>query len=318
MKIFVTGASGFVGGAIAQHLSKDHQILAMARSEASSNKIESLGAIPVTCSLDNIDKKHLQNIDIVIHSAARAEEWGCYEDFYQANVVGTKNMLSAAKAAGVKRFIFVGTEASLFKGQEMLNIDESYPYALSSPFPYSKTKALAEQAVLNANTDAFNTLSLRPRMVWGPNDESILPSILNMIKKGSFAWVANGKALTSTTYIGNFVHAIELALNKGQPGNAYFISDNEITSIKAFFSRLIATTGTEIPTKSMPEGIVKAAAATVDVVWKVMRIKTQPPLSKFAAALMSRSCTLNIDKAKQDLSYQPVYSVAEGLKNITT
>lgn len=314
MNIFITGASGFVGAAITRHLKGQHQITAMARSDKSQAKVVQSGADAIRCDLFSITKEHLQGIDVVIHSAARAEEWGSYDDFYRANVIGTQNMLAAAKSAKVKRFIFVGTEAAMFKGQEMINIDEHYPYAFDSPFPYSKTKAQAEEMVLNENSEDMQTLSLRPRLVWGPNDESVLPAILEMIEKGTFAWVANGQAETSTTYIGNFVHAIELALTEGKPGNAYFIADKETGTIKHFFSQLIETTNTAIPTKSLPGFLVRSAARVIDLTWKVFGIKTQPPLSRFAAAMMSRSCTLNIEKAKQDLSYSPIFSVEDGLK----
>ena len=313
MKIFITGASGFVGGAIARKLVKDHQILAMARSEESQKKVTALGAEAVSCDLFSISKEHLEGVDVIIHAAARAEEWGSFKQFYQPNVMGTQHMLSAAKAAEVKRFIYVGTEAALFKGQNMDNVDESYPYALDSPFPYSKTKAMAEKRVLEANDASMETLSLRPRMVWGPNDESILPAILDMIEKNAFVWVQKGQALTSTTYIDNFTHAIELALTKGQAGNAYFISDEEVSTIKEFFTKLVATTGTEMPTKSLPGIFVRSAALLIDITWKALNIKTQPPLSRIAAAMMCSNCTLNITKAKTDLGYSPLFTVDEGL-----
>jgi len=313
MKIFVTGASGFVGGAITSHLKDKHQILAMARSPASQEKVQSLGAEAVACDLFSITAEHLAQVDIVIHAAARAEEWGSFEEFYQANVVGTQNMFLAAKAAGVKRFIFVGTEAALFKGQNMLDIDESYPYALDSPYPYSQTKAMAEKLVLEANSESFETLSLRPRMVWGPNDQSILPAILEMLNKGAFVWVDHGRALSSSTYIGNFVHAIELALDKGVPGQAYFITDKEISSIKTFFTKLVNTSGVAMPDKSMPSWLVRSAAYAVDNIWKGFRLKTQPPISRMAAGMMSSSCTLSTKKAQKDLGYAPLFSVDEGL-----
>jgi len=314
MKIFVTGASGFVGGAITSHLKEKHQILAMARSPASQEKIKALGAEAIACDLFSITSDHLAQVDIVIHAAARAEEWGSFEQFYQANVVGTQNMLMAAKAAGVKRFIFVGTEAALFKGQDLHYINESYPYALDSPYPYSQTKAMAEKQVLEANSTDFETLSLRPRMVWGPNDQSILPAILDMLNKGAFVWVANGQALSSSTYIGNFVHAIELALDKGVAGEAYFITDKEISSIKTFFTKLVSTRGMTIPEKSIPSWLVRSSAYVLDHIWKGLRLKTQPPISRMAAGMMSSSCTLSTKKAQKDLGYAPLFSVEEGFR----
>ena len=314
MNIFVTGASGFVGGAITEKLKDKHRVLAMARSPVSQQKIESLGVQALRCDLSSITAEHLKDTDIVIHAAARAEDWGSYDQFYQTNVTGTQNMLKAAIESGVKRFIYVGTEAALFKGQELINIDESYPYAFDSPYPYSKSKALAEKMVLQANGPRFETISLRPRMVWGPNDQSILPAIIEMIKENSFVWVNNGAAKTSTTYIGNFVHAVELALEKGKSGEAYFITDTEISSIKNFFSQLIKTTGMDIPNRSLPSWLVRSSAYILDLTWRALNKQTQVPISRMAAAMMSRTCTLNINKARNDLAYEPHYTVKEGLK----
>ena len=125
MKIFITGASGFVGGAIVKSLGSSHEFFAMARSERSSNAVIEVGAKPMKCDLESITADHLQGCETVIHCAAYAEEWGSEADFFDANVKGTKNIVKAAKLAGVKRFIFIGTEAALFKGQDMLNIDET-------------------------------------------------------------------------------------------------------------------------------------------------------------------------------------------------
>ena len=87
----------------------------------------------------------------VIHCAAHVEEWGPWEDYWRMNVDGTKQLLAVAKEAGVKRFVHIGTEAALFHGQAMLNVDETYPLSLNSPYPYSRTKAHAEKAVREAN-----------------------------------------------------------------------------------------------------------------------------------------------------------------------
>lgn len=314
MKLFITGASGFIGGAIAKSLSQNHHVKAMARSEISARKIAALGATPVICDLNTVTEGDLQHSDIVIHAAARAEDWGTYQAFFNTNVMGTRRMLDAASRAGVKRFIHIGTEAALFKGQDLINVDESYPLALDSPFPYASTKALAEQAVLEANADGFETLSLRPRLVWGPEDQSILPAIVSMIDKGTFAWINDGKARTSTTHVDNIVHAVTLALTKGVPGDAYFISDAEVFSLKQFFTQLLATENISVPEKSVPAWLLQPIAYLVDTIWRSLRIRAKPPITRMAVAMMRSDCTLNIDKAKTELCYQPVVSVAEGMR----
>ena len=136
MNIFITGASGFVGGATAKKMiALGHTVKAMSRRESSDEFLESLGAIPVRCSLSDVNAEHLNGIDVVIHSAAYVEPWGPKDAWYLSNVVGTQNMLKAAAEAGVSRFIHIGTEAALVYGQDLHGVDETYP--LAPEFPLS-------------------------------------------------------------------------------------------------------------------------------------------------------------------------------------
>lgn len=316
MKIFITGASGFVGGHIATALKEQHSILAMARSEKSASKVRALGATPINCDLSSVTFSHLQGCDVVIHSAAFAEEWGSDAEFFSANVTGTANMLKAAKEAGVKRFIFIGTEAAFFKGQDMINIDETYPYADESPYPYSRTKALAEKLVLQANSGDFQTVSLRPRLVWGPKDQSILPAILRMLKAGQFMWISGGNVQTSVTHVDNLVHAVTQALTLGKGGYAYFVTDDAVLSMKEFLSRYIGTQKIEVPTKSVPKGLARFMAWGIESVWRAFGLKSKPPMVRFSIDIMSAHCTINTAKAKRELNFKPVISVDEGMRTM--
>lgn len=165
MNIFVTGASGFVGGAFVKAAVARHAVTAMSRSEKSDAEIAALGAAVVRCSLDDVTADAMRGADAVVHCAAYVEDWGPWRDYWRYNVDATKRMLRAARGAGVKRFVHIGTEAALFYGQDMRDVDESYPLALHSPFPYSRTKAYAEQAVRAASDPqhGFETIVVRPR-----------------------------------------------------------------------------------------------------------------------------------------------------------
>ena len=234
MNLFITGASGFVGGAYVRAHARDHAIRAMSRSEKSDAAILALGATPVRSALGEVTAEQLKGADAVIHCAAYVEEWGPWEDYWRMNVEGTKQLLAAAKQAGVKRFVHIGTEAALFHGQDMRGVDETYPLSLNSPFPYSRTKAHAEKAVREANEPAagFTTIVIRPRFVWGEGDTTILPVVKEMTAKGQFAWIDGGRAKTSTTNIANLVHAMNLALTTGQGGEPYFILDDDLKPVQ--------------------------------------------------------------------------------------
>jgi nucleoside-diphosphate-sugar epimerase len=222
MRIFITGASGFIGGAIAKALAPDHEVLAMSRREESDRSIEALGARPVRCDLENLRAEDLPPFDVAIHCAAWVEPWGTRSEFWNANVEGTVRMLDAARSAGAHRFIHISTEAVLWRGQHLRDVDESYPLVDESPYLYSETKAEAERRVLAANDAGFETLAIRPRFVWGPGDRTLAPELKKMVESGAFVWLDGGRARTSTTHIENLVHAVELALEKGPRTSAAF------------------------------------------------------------------------------------------------
>lgn len=316
MKIFITGASGFVGGAAVKRLlAEGCEVIAMSRSENSDQKIRALGAAPSRCDLDSISANNIAGCEIVIHAAAHVEAWGEADAWDKVNVQGTKNVLAAARAAGVRRFIHIGTEAALIYGQDLIDVDESAPLALNSPFPYCRTKALAEQAVLAANDPSanFSTMVLRPRFIWGPGDTTILPSVLEMAAAGKWTWIDHGAAMTSTTYIDNLVEAIMLARSGGKPGQAYFILDAGNRSMHEVLTAMAATQKISLPDRSMPGWLARALGRTLEGIWRTFGLKSKPPLTAHEAMVMSRHCTLNGAKAALELGYHQPVSVADGL-----
>ena len=313
-KIFITGGSGFIGGALITRLAKEHWVLGMARNPKASEKIKALGGRPLACGLESIEAGLLKEVDVIIHCAAYVEPWGRYDDFYHVNVEGTQRLLEMAKKAGVKRFIHVSTESVLFYGQDMIDIDENYPYPENSPFPYSDTKRLAEQLVLRANEPGkFETIALRPRMVWGPGDETILANLIEMVDKGRFRWIDGGDYLTSSCHVANFVEATVLAMDKGKSGEAYFIVDKETSVMREFLTDLLATAGRVPASKNLPGKLVRMVAWCFEAVYKLFRIRQKPPVTRFSAAIMSSHCTIDSDKAFLDLGYRPVMTVEEGM-----
>lgn len=316
-KIFLTGASGFIGGAITKRLSREHWVLAMARTAQSHDKIKALGARPLTCTLETIGWELLKEVDVVIHCAAFVEPWGKFQDFYDVNVTGTRRLIEAAKKAGVKRFIHVSTEAVLFHGQDMIDADETYPYPSSSPFPYSETKRQAEQLVIAANVPGkFETIVLRPRLVWGPGDETILKNLSEMVDKGRFRWIDEGAYLTSTCHVENFADATLLAMERGKGGEVYFIVDKEVSTMRDFLTALLGTVGRTPGNQSLSGKLARTVAWWVEAFWKLLRIRKKPPITRFSAAIMSSHCTINGEKAQRELGYVPRISLEAGLAEL--
>lgn len=313
MRIFLTGASGFVGGAAARRLAAaGHDVTAMSRSDAADAKIRALGATPVRCDLETASSAHIGGADAVVHCAAFVEQWGPRDAWKRFNVDGTARMLAAAKQAGTKRFIHISTESVLWRGQHLRGVDETYPLAPDSPYPYAATKAQAELLVSAANDDAFTTIILRPRFIWGPGDTTLLPAIRRMAKQ--WMWVDGGAARTSTTHVDNLVHAIELALTAGKGANAYFILDDGVRTMKDMISRIAATEAITLGDKSIPGGLADALGGACEVVWRALNLRSEPPLTRFSAMIMSRECVLSDAKARAELGYRPVVAVDDGLR----
>ena len=318
MRIFVTGASGFVGGAATQALGlAGHTVRAMSRSAKSDPLIAERGGTPVRCDLEDVTAAHIGDAEAIVHCAAFVEQWGPVEAWKRFNIDGTARMLAAAREAGAKRFVHISTESVLWRGQHLRGVDETYPRAPDSPYPYSWTKARAEELVEAANTPAFQTIILRPRFIWGPGDTTLLPVIEHMAKSGQWQWIDGGRAKTSTTHIANLVHAIELALTKGNGGQAYFILDDGVRTMKEIISGIAATRGITLPEKSVPSWAADTLAALAAGAWRPFNLKGEPPVTRFGAMIMSRDSVLIDAKARREMGYAPVISVEEGLRQLS-
>jgi nucleoside-diphosphate-sugar epimerase len=318
MQLFLTGASGFVGGAATRALlAAGHRVAAMSRSVKSDEVIRALGAEPVRCDLESITAEDIGSADVVVHCAAFVDAWGPKDAWYKGNVLGTVAVLRAAQEAGVSRFVHMGTEAGIVHGQHINGADETYPLAPDSPFPYCATKAQAEQLVIAANNPEFATIVLRPRFIWGPGDKTLLPAIEKMSASGGWTWINRGQAQTSTVHIDNLVHAINLALTEGKPGEAYFILDAEISTIKEIVTGMAASKNIVLGERNIPAWLADFLGATCERVWRLFQLKSDPPLTRHAAMVMSRDCVLNGDKAQRELGYAPLVSVKAGLDKMS-
>ena len=316
---FVTGGSGFIGGRLIRRLVSDGWVVkALARSDSSAAKVRDAGAEPVMGDLDDVAAMAAggQGCEYAFHAAASLGSWGRREDFVRGNVTGTENVLRACREAGVRRFVHVGTEAALLVGQPLVKADERIPLRPDSKAHYSATKAMAEQVVLDANRDGFETVVLRPRLVWGPGDTTILPALKEAVEKGRFSWIGGGGHLTSTTHVDNVVEGLVLAATRGKPGTAYFVTDGDPVVFREFVTELLGTVGVEMPDRNVPVAVAKPLAGAAEGLWGALRRKSAPPLTRLAVWLSALECTIDISKARSELGYEPVKTIQEGMAEL--
>lgn len=311
---FVTGASGFIGGALTKRLiAEGWTVNALARSEKSAKVVRELGANAVKGDLDDVSAMTdgAWGADVAFHAAAHLGEWGNPSDFERVNVTGTANAVQAAREAGVPRFVHVGTEAALMNGEPLVNVDESAPLQPDSKAIYARTKARAEQAAR-----AGGAVVIRPRLVWGPGDTTILPALSNAVRSKRFAWVNGGRHRTSTTHVDNVVEGLLLGAQKGEPGEAYFVTDGEPQVFRDFITRLLATQGVELPDRTLPAPLAGGLASAAETAWRVLPLPGQPPITRLAYWLSAQECTIDISRARRELGYSPVISVDQGLEEL--
>lgn len=254
--------------------------------------------------------------ELAFHAAAMLGDWGKPEDFERGNVEGTRNALTACADAGVRRFVHVGTEAALLAGRPLVNVDETAPLRPDSPALYSATKAKAERLVLDANRDGFETVVVRPRFVWGRGDTTLLPTMVQMVRSGRFAWIGGGRNRTSITHVDNTVEGLVRGAERGRPGNAYFVTDGEPVVFREFVSELLRTQGVDPPARSIPAPVAGAIAVAGETAWRALPLPGRPPLTRFAYWVSSQECTIRIDKARDELGYSPVRTRDEGLAEL--
>jgi len=314
---FVTGGSGFVGGALIERLcAEGWDVRALARSMTAAETVRERGAEAVSGDIG--DRSSLEaaaaGSEVAFHAAAKVGDWGDPAEFERLNVGGTENVIAACRAAGVRRVVHVGTEAALMAGQPLVNVDEDAPLRPDSPALYSSSKARAEQRVRAANGDGLETVVIRPRFVWGRGDTTLLPALLELVRSGRFRWLGGGRHLTATTHIDNTVEGLWLGATKAPPGGVYFVTDGEPVVFREFVSRMLETQGMEPPTKTAPAGVAAAAAALSERIWRARRrFDSPPPVTRFAVWVASQECTIDISRAERELGYRPVTSREDGL-----
>jgi len=320
MRAFVTGGSGFIGGVLLRRLASEGvQTTALARSEASAEKVRELGAEPFVADLNGALEGGVDGCEVAYHAAAKVEQWGPWEEFQRATVDGTANVLAACRDAGVKRFVHVGTEAALVDGNALVNADESWPLKPDSRAYYPRSKARAEQLVVAANGDGgMETVVVRPRFVWGPGDTTLLPAIVDLIRGGKFSWVGGGANLTSTAHVDNVVEGLVVAAAKGRGGEAYFVTDGDPLPFRDMITAMVATQGVEPGKRNVPAGVAKAAATAAEGIWRTLRLKGEPPITRLAVWNSALECTVSDAKARKELGYEPVISREDGLAALSS
>ena len=322
MKIFVTGGSGFVGSALVHRLvAEGHEVLALARSDASIQRVRATGADPVPGDLADLRETdpharpwlaRLQEVDAVVHVAAHMEFWGPDSLFEHANLVPTVALHAASVAAGVRRFVLVSAASVATGSQRRPVVDELTPEGRPN-IAYSRVKLATERALLSARGGRTELVALRPPFIWG-RGMATLDDLTKVAEAGRFSWIDNGRHTVDFVHVGNLVSSIVLALTRGRDGGVYYVTDGTPMPIRDFLTPLLATRGVDLSTsRSVPMAIAAPLAAMMDRTARLLRRKTAPPLTNWLVSWTGRDRSYDITAARAELGYSPDVTLEKGL-----
>ncbi|TAK02796.1 NAD-dependent epimerase/dehydratase family protein [bacterium] len=323
MKALVTGGGGFLGRCIVEKLiARRDSVRVLGRNRYP--ELERLGVETVQADLRDPSAvtRACEKIDVLFHVAALPAIWGKWQDFYSINVEGTKNVLAGCRAQGVSKLVYTSTPSVIFDQSDLRNIDESYPYPKSYNCYYPQTKAMAERLVIAANgRDGLLTTALRPHLVWGPQDNHLIPRVLQRAKAGQLFIVGDGLNKVDITYVENAADAhLQAAdhLRAGSPvaGQVYFISQGEPVLLWDFLNQLLERLGIPKVTKAISYRTARSVGAVLEMVYGLFSISDEPRMTRFLAAQLAKSHYFDISKAKRDFGYEPRISTYEGLNRL--
>lgn len=315
MKIFMTGATGFIGGATARHLvEQGHQLTCLVRDRSKATGLEALGVELVDGDLSS--RPHLAEKmaghDALVHNAALYEV-GIPKDriptLRKANVEGTANTLEAALEAEVPRVLYVST-CAIFGNTHREVATEDYrrpdldsPDGLDFTSVYEETKYEAHQIALNLiKTRNLPCVIAQPAGVYGPEDHSELGSAMNQLLDGKMPMVPFPEFGTGLTYVEDVAAGLALVLDKGEIGECYILNQDNYT-MRQVLEKFGGLAGRKVPKRNMPTPLLKALRPIGPLVGKIM---DQPPnLAELIKSADNVTFWADATKAKSELGWRP-------------
>lgn len=324
MKILVTGGGGFLGQALCRGLvERGHRVVSFNRGRYPA--LDALGVEQIQGDLGEREAviAAARGCEAVFHNAAKAGAWGPYAEYHRANVLGTDHVIAACRTHGIGRLVYTSTPSVTHRATHPVagGTAETVPYGERLKAPYAATKLVAERAVLAANDASLATVALRPRLIWGPGDNQLLPRLVARAKAGRLRLVGNGENLIDTTYIDNAAQAhfdafARLAPGAACAGRAYFISNGEPKTLRETLNGLLAAVGAPTVQKTIPFRLAYAIGAVCEGLWHALPLQGEPPMTRFLAEQLATTHWYSMEPARRDFGYVPKVSFAEGLERL--
>jgi nucleoside-diphosphate-sugar epimerase len=337
MHALVTGGGGFLGRYIVEQLlARGEQVRVIARVDYP--ELTAAGVEVVRGDVADSAKVEAAcaGIDCVFHVAALAGISVRWAPFERANVLGTENVVAACRQEGVARLVFTSSPSVTFAGGDQCRIDESVPpdfeWLRRNGAWYSLSKATAERTALaggaNGNLGAIQSslrvCALRPHLIWGPRDAHLIPRLIERARSGRLRRVGDGTNLVDVCYVENAAAAHLAAADAlADPqrrdavnGKAYYISQGRPVNCWGWIDEVLALAELPPVQKTISHQAARRLGGACEAAYRLLRLKSEPPMTRFLAGQLAKSHWYDISAARRDLGFVPQVSTAEGMKRL--
>ena len=252
--------------------------------------------------------------EAVVHLAALVRDFGRLRDFERLNVEGTRIVVTAARDAGVRRFVLMSSVAVYDYRMGFRDGDERQP-AGGHEFAYGRTKLRAELAVRSLERPGFETVIVRPGLFpYGPGDRAASVPMLRAIERGVPLLVGGGRAVLSTSYVGSLVDGVVRCLDRPEAaGETFHLADDGCPTWRELVAGMASALGVRPPRGSVPRWLAGPAASALEAGWRGLRLGGAPPLTRYRVRTVTSDLHFSNHKAKRLLGWTPEVTLAEGL-----
>ncbi len=316
LKVLVTGSTSMIGNAVVDRLvSRGDEVTVIQRSPSGRSDVTELQG-----SITDIDAvtRAVSGQDAVIHLAAKVDIVGELDEFVRVNVEGTTNMISAAREAGVSRFVHISSPSVAHGGESISGAGAEPADPDRTSGHYATTKAMAEQLALAASSDDMPIVAIRPHLVIGPGDTQLVERILDRARSGRMPLIGTGLALVDVTWIDNAADAMVAALDQSPNlgSRAYVISNGEPRTIHELIARITKAANVEWSPRSVPRKVAILGGSLAEKIWARTGRDDEPPMTAFGAEQLSTAHWFNQRATRRALQWEPTISLDEGFAQL--
>ena len=315
-KVLVTGATGFLGKYVVEELVEHgYEVRAFGRNSKVGRSLENSSVSFFQGDLTKVEDvvEACKGMDLVVHAGALSTVWGPWEDFYQANVLGTKYVLQACRENGLQRLVYVSSPSIYAAPKDQLGIKESDAPEENNLNNYIRSKLASEK--LFKDYPDVPSIILRPRGLFGIGDTSILPRVIKLSQKIGIPLIGDGRQLMDMTCVENVALAIRSALEAPEAkGEVYNITNGEPRAFRDLLEESLTGLGYPIKYRKIPASLLSRIASSLEFIYKTLNLKGEPALTRYTYYLLRYSQTLDISKAERELGYHPKISISEGIE----